>query len=66
MRLLLLMAALGLTACAKPAPIDSGVCAGLKRPVADLRSALMANPQTPQAVGEAGTDTVLGYEAGCS
>ena len=66
MRLLLLMAVLGLTACTEPVPSKSGICAGLQRPVGDLRKSLEANPQTPQAVGEAGTDVVLGFEAGCS
>ena len=44
---------------------DSALCAGLDRPVSDLRLGLEAHPETPQAVGEAGTDVVLGFEAGC-
>lgn len=64
MRYLLIVIALGTTACS-PRAIDSAVCAGLDRPVSDLRSALLGNPQTPQAVGEAGTDVVIGFEAGC-
>jgi hypothetical protein len=64
MRLLLLMAVLGLTGCAVPVS-DSAICAGLDRPVSELRGALIANPDTPELVGEAGTDVVLGFEAGC-
>jgi hypothetical protein len=64
MRYLLIVIALGLTGCVRPAP-DSAVCAGLDRPVADLRRALVAHPATPEPVGEAGTDVVLGFEAGC-
>lgn len=48
----------------KPAT-DGAICAGLKRPIADLRGALMAHPETPQDVGEAGTRVVLMTEAGC-
>lgn len=65
MRLALLMAACGLTACA-PRVSDSALCAGLNRPVIELRTGLEAHPETPQAVGEAGTDVVLGFEAGCA
>lgn len=64
MRFLVLTAALGLTGCVATVS-PTGICAGLQRPVADLRGALEANPDTPQAVGEAGTDVVLGFEAGC-
>lgn len=60
-----LLLAIGLTGCAEiVSPI--GVCGGLARPVAELRGALEAHPETPGAVGEAGTDVVLGYEAGCN
>lgn len=65
MRLMLIVIALGTTACKMTVP-DSAVCAGLGRPVADLRRGLEAHPETPQAVGEAGTDVVLGFEAGCA
>lgn len=65
MRLLLLTAALGLTGCAMPVS-DSAICVGLDRPVTLLRSSLESHPETPQAVGEAGTDVVLGFEAGCA
>lgn len=64
MRYLLIVTVFGLTACVRPAP-DSAVCAGLNRPVSELRRGLEAHPETPQAVGEAGTDVVLGFEAGC-
>jgi hypothetical protein len=53
----------GMTACTKPA--DEGLCRGLREPVAQLRAALEAHPETSDAVGEAGADTVIGFEAGC-
>lgn len=64
MRTLILLAAISLTGCAATAS-DEAICAGLKRPVADLRGALIAHPETPQRVGEAGTRVVLLTEAGC-
>lgn len=64
MRYLLIVIALGTTGCVRPVS-DSAVCAGLAVPVSDLRRGLEAHPDTPQAVGEAGTDVVLGFEAGC-
>ena len=65
MRLFVLMAVLGLSACATPVS-TSGLCAGLTPPVAALRAALTAYAdQTPDPVGEAGTDVVLGFEGGC-
>lgn len=65
MRWIALMAAIGLTACNQPVS-DAGICAGMKRPVAALRGALVAHgADTPDAVGEAGADVVLGLEAGC-
>lgn len=60
----MLAAVLGLTACA-PAANDAGICAGLSATTAELRAALEAHPETPDAVGEAGTDVVIGLEAGC-
>lgn len=66
MRLIVLLAVLGVTACAAPAPpSEPAICAGLKRPVADLRAALERHPETPEPVGQTGTDVVLGFEAGC-
>lgn len=64
MRWIILMAALGTSGCVATVS-QPGICAGLKRPVADLRAGLERHPDTPQAVGEAGTDVVLGFEAGC-
>lgn len=66
MRWIALLAVAGLTACNQPVS-NSGLCAGLSRPVTALRGALIANAaQTPEAVGEAGTDVVLGFNAGCA
>lgn len=64
MRTLILLTVVGLTGCST-AVSDVALCSGLKRPVAALRGALMAHPDTPQAVGEAGTRVVLLTEAGC-
>lgn len=66
MRWLALMAVLGLTACAEPVG-HSGLCSGLRRPAADHRAALTRHAKdTPEAVGETGTDLVLAVEAGCA
>ncbi len=65
MRWIALLAVAGLTACNQPAN-DSGLCAGLSRPVTALRGALIENSaQVPEPVGEAGADVVLGFNAGC-
>ncbi len=65
MRWIALTAALGLTACTAPVE-SSGLCAGLRRPVVALRTALDRNAAaTPEEVGEAATDLVLANEAGC-
>lgn len=64
MRCIILLTALGLSACAAPVSAPA-ICAGLARPVADLRQALEHHPETPDPVGEAGVDVVLGFEAGC-
>lgn len=61
---LLLLAVLGVTACVKPAS-DAGMCLGQREDIARLRAALEANPDTPDAVGEAATNVVIGHEAGC-
>lgn len=68
--LLLLVALLGTTACVIPGlderpPTDAGVCIALAGDVAALRRGLEAHPETPDAVGEAGADVVIGFEAGC-
>jgi hypothetical protein len=65
MRLIILMAALGLTGCAMPVT-ERGICIGLGPHVAELRSGLEAHPETPEAVGEAGTTVVLGFEGACN
>lgn len=57
---LTLAALLGLTGCVKPIPCDV-----ISPKVADLRTALMENPQTPTPVGEPATDLVIGLEAVC-
>jgi hypothetical protein len=64
MHWIVLTAALGVSACAVTAD-TSGICQGLVLPVASLRLALEAHDATPAAVGEAATDVVLGFEAGC-
>ena len=64
MRYLILISVIGLTGCSTNVS-DSAICAGLNRPVSDLRNALESHPDTPEPVGEAGTDVVLGFEAGC-
>lgn len=66
MRYLLIAIAAGMTGCTEAARNDGAICAGLTRPVADLRRGLEAHPETPRAVGEAGTDVVIGFEAGCA
>ncbi|MBB95566.1 MAG: hypothetical protein CML68_13375 [Rhodobacteraceae bacterium] len=65
MRKLIVLAFLGLSACA--APIDQGaLCGALRGPVTALRGALEAHEaETPEAVGEAATDAVIIAEAGC-
>lgn len=64
MRTLILLSVIGLSGCVETVS-DSAVCAGLKPSVAQLRGALERHPETPQAVGEAGTRVVLLTEAGC-
>lgn len=64
--LLLLAAAVGISACAaRGSAEDSALCLGLGRDARALHAALLAHPQTPQAVGEAGTDLVIAFAAGC-
>lgn len=64
-RPLALLAALGMTACQPTPDIEPGVCVGLRPHVSALERALLAHPETPQPVGEAGTDTVIAFDAGC-
>lgn len=58
----MLVAALGLTGCAA-IQSDAALCQAL--PVEALATALLAHPETPDPVGEAGTDVVIGWRAGC-
>ncbi len=37
----------------------------LRAPVDALERALLAHPSTPDPVGEAGADVVIGFNAGC-
>ena len=65
MRLLIVLACIGLAGCSATAT-DEAMCGALKAPVASLRAGLEANLQnTPDAVGEPATDVVVITEAGC-
>ena len=66
MRLIVLALAvpLGTIACA-PVLSEAGLCAGLRRPMAELARGLEAHPETHADVGEPGTDVVIGFEGGC-
>ena len=44
---------------------EAGLCAGLRAPVGALEAAMLADSRTPDPVGEAGTDVVIGFNAGC-
>ena len=64
LNLLMLAALLGLSACVKTQ--TDGMCAALRPYEARARAALLTNAtQTPAAVGEAVTDLLIGYRAGC-
>jgi hypothetical protein len=66
--LLLTLASLtGFAACAPQTRIvaSDAVCAPLAPYVANLRRQLLAHPETPDAVGNAGADVVIGFEAAC-
>lgn len=41
------------------------MCTPLRPYVVQLRASLEAHPETPDAVGEAGADVVIGFESGC-
>ena len=58
------MALLGMTGCVS-GPTSEGLCLGLRSEVATLERALLAHPETPDPVGEAGADVVIGFDAGC-
>lgn len=64
-QMLVVVATLGMTGCVETRTSGSGLCAGLTAPVDALEAALLAHPETPDAVGEAGTDAVIGFNAGC-
>lgn len=68
MRYLVIVICLGMSACAKSESAGKGIalCDGLRRPVDALERGLLAHPETPTAVGEAGTDVVVGFVAGCN
>jgi hypothetical protein len=61
--LLAVLAMTGIAGCVTPN--EAGLCLGLRPDVARLRTALLANPQTPDTVGQAGTDVVIGFRGGC-
>ena len=61
----MLMALIGVSACAGQSATDAGVCIGQRADIAKLRAALEAYEETPDAVGDAAVDVVIGFEAGC-
>lgn len=62
----ILVAVIGLIGCTSTEVSDFEVlCGYLDRPVAQLSDALAAHPETPAAVGEAGTDVVITAQSGC-
>jgi len=65
--LALMLAAAGLSGCLRSvSPSSDGVpCVALKPRTDALRGALMAHPETPEAVGQVATDIVLGTDAVC-
>ncbi len=63
-RILGAMALLGVTGCVG-ATSEAGLCAGLRAPVDALEAAMLADSRTPDPVGEAGADVVIGFNAGC-
>ena len=64
--LLGLAAVAGMTGCtATSLPASEGPCIGLWPHVRALERALVAHPEAPDAVGEAGVDVVIAYDAGC-
>lgn len=55
-----------MTACVNTAPTGTeGICGGLRGPVGALENALLAHPETPDAVGEAAVDVIIARDAGC-
>lgn len=64
MRSIIALAVIGLSGCA--ATSDAAFCGpDFTQAVQGLRAGLEQYPDTPDAVGEPGTDVVLGHEAGC-
>ena len=62
----MLALSIGLSACAATVPVSEGaLCSRLAGPLAKLSDGLAAHPETPPAVGEAGTDVVIVGQAGC-
>lgn len=65
MRSIIALALTGLAGCAGVS--DAAFCGpDYTRAVQKLRAGLEQHPETPDAVGEPGTDVVLGHEAGCA
>ena len=65
MRSIIALALIGLSGCV--ATSDAAFCGpDYTRAVQGLRAGLEQHPETPDAVGEPGTDVVLGHEAGCA
>ena len=62
-RAALLILLVGTNASCAISPSDAGLCEAL--PVEALASALLAHPDTNDAVGNAGADVVIGFRAGC-
>ena len=64
-RLCLIISGLSMVSGCASGTSEAGLCAGLRAPVDALERALLAHPATADEVGEAGTDVVIGFNAGC-
>ena len=64
-RLCLIISGLSMVSGCASGTSEAGLCAGLRAPVDALEAAMLADSQTPDPVGEAGTDVVIGFNAGC-
>lgn len=64
---MMLVLAIGMSGCGAGNDLasDAGLCLAARPDVAALRRALLAHPETPAAVGEAGADLVIGIEGAC-
>lgn len=60
---LMLVAVIGMTGCV--ATTTAGVCEASARDRERLARALTENPATPNDVGEAGVDLIIGLRASC-